>query len=70
MLKLSERILSLRKESGLKQETAAKLCDISMMSYRRYESGEREPTASVLWRMADVFEVSVDYLIGRTDDKA
>ena len=69
MLKLSERLYALRKSRALKQETAAKLCDISMMSYRRYETGEREPTASVLWRIADVFEVSVDYLIGRTDDK-
>ena len=51
MLKLSERLYTLRKSKDLKQETAAKLCDISMMSYRRYETGEREPTASVLWRM-------------------
>lgn len=68
MSNLPERLLTLRKARGLNQETAAKLCDISMMSYRRYETGEREPTASTLWRMADLFEVSVDYLIGRTDE--
>ena len=68
MSSLPERLLSLRKGKGLKQEAAAKLCDISMMSYRRYETGEREPTASTLWRMADLSGVSVDYLIGRTDE--
>ncbi len=46
----------------------AELCEIGLTTYRRYESGEREPTATVLWKMADVFEVSVDYLIGRSDE--
>lgn len=69
MLKLDERIRTLRKEKSLKQEEAAKLCDISLMSFCRYERGEREPSASVLWQMADLFGVSVDYLIGRTDER-
>lgn len=34
----------------------------------RYESGEREPSIADLIRLADYFNVSVDYLIGRTDD--
>lgn len=46
----------------------AELCEIGLTTYRRYESGEREPAATVLWKMADVFEVSVDYLIGRSDE--
>ena len=69
MLKLSERIHALRKEKKLTQDEAAKKCEISIMSYCRYERGEREPSASVLWRMADFFDVSVDYLIGRTDER-
>ena len=69
MLQLSERLKSLRKAKKLSQKTAAELCEIGYMTYRRYESGEREPTAAVLWKMADLFEVSVDYLIGRSDER-
>lgn len=69
MLKLNERIRALRKEKKITQEEAAKLCGISNMSYCRYERGEREPDATILWRMADLFGVSVDYLIGRTDER-
>ena len=57
----------LRKEKNLKQQEAAKLLELSITSYCRYERGEREPDAPVLWRMADLFEVSIDYLVGRTD---
>ncbi len=69
MTKLPERMLALRKSEGLKQEKAAELSGIAYMSYRRYETGEREPTASTLWKIADFYGVSVDYLIGRTDIK-
>jgi transcriptional regulator with XRE-family HTH domain len=41
---------------------------VSVRQLARYESGESEPTASVLTRMAEVFSVSTDYLLGRTDD--
>ena len=67
MLKLSERLHRLRKERKLTQEGTAKELEIALSSYRRYESGEREPTASVLVQMADFYSVSLDYLVGRTD---
>ena len=69
MSNLPERMLSLRKSRGLKQENAADLCGLSYMSYRRYETGEREPTASVLSRIADFYGVSIDYLVGRTEKR-
>ena len=69
MSSLSERMLALRKSKGLKQEKAAELCGISYMSYRRYETGEREPAVSSLWKIADFYGVSVDYLIGRSDTR-
>ncbi len=40
-----------------------------MKSYCRYESGEREPTVSVLVRIADFYNVTTDYLLGRSDEK-
>lgn len=66
-MKLSERLKSLRLKRNLKQEEVAKELKIAVRSYCRYEYGEREPNASVLWRMADFFGVSIDYLVGRTD---
>lgn len=69
MLKLSERLHSIRKERMLTQTDAAKAAGISMKSYCRYESGEREPTASVLVRIADFYNVTTDYLLGRSDEK-
>lgn len=69
MSNLPERMKALRKDKGLKQEEAAELSGISYMSYRRYETGVREPTVSALWKIADFYEVSVDYLIGRSDER-
>lgn len=66
-MKLSERMRALRKEQGLKQEDAARLLDISMSAYCRYEQGKREPAASTLAAIADFYRVSTDYLLGRTD---
>lgn len=59
----------LRKERNLRQEDAAVEFDIALMTYCRYEQGKREPTASVLTRMADYYDVSVDYLLGRSDNR-
>ena len=69
MANLQDRMRLLRKEKNLKQEDAASLLDISLSSYCRYEQGVREPNASLLWRIADFYGVSVDYLIGRTDER-
>lgn len=66
-MKLSERMKELRMEKHLRQEDAASGLEISMSAYCRYEYGQREPTASVLIRMADFYGVTIDYLVGRTD---
>lgn len=69
MLILSERILILRNETGLSQEELAKESGIAYRSYRRYETGEREPNCSTLVILADFFDVSTDYLLGRKDER-
>ena len=69
MIKLSEILYKLRKERKLTQEDIAKELQIGLRSYRRYESGEREPTASLLVQMADFYNVSLDYLVGRSDKR-
>ena len=69
MAKLCERVLALRKEKMLKQEEAADLLEVSLSSYCRYERGEREPDASTLCRFADFYGVTLDYLVGRSDER-
>lgn len=66
---LGERLKKLREENHIKQEDVAKGMEIPLRTYCRYEYGEREPVATVLWRMADFYHVTVDYLIGRSDQR-
>lgn len=68
-MKLSERLKDLRKEKKLRQEQVAVALDISMSAYCHYEQGKREPTVSVLERMADYYDVTTDYLLGRSDTR-
>lgn len=69
MLVLSERLYLLRKERKLTQGEAAKNLGISLNSYQRYETNEREPTAPVLVQMAQFYNVSLDYLVGLKDER-
>lgn len=69
MLIVAERLYILRKELNLTQEAAAKELGISLMSYRRYETNEREPTAPTLVKMARFYHVSLDYLVGLKDER-
>mgnify|MGYP002423955988 CR=1 FL=1 len=68
-MKLKERMKELRKERNLRQEDIATELDIGITTYCRYELGMREPNASLLCRMADYYDVSVDYLLGRSDER-
>ena len=67
MAALSERLIKLRNERNILQKDVAISIDIGLRSYQRYESGEREPTASVLIALADYYDVTLDYLVGRPD---
>lgn len=63
----SERLINLRDSRKLSQKEVAKEFGVVVRAYQRYEYGEREPQLSVLIRMADFYNVSLDYLAGRTD---
>ena len=56
-------------EQGLTQRDVAIYCDITEKTYQNYELMTREPKLDVLRRIADVYHVSLDYLVGRTDQK-
>ena len=66
---LSERLKQCRKEKGYTQRKTAILCHITDKAYQNYERKKREPQLKVLARLAEIFEVSTDYLLGITDKK-
>ena len=66
---LAERLKQCRKEKGFTQRDVAIYCDITEKTYQNYDLKTREPKLEVLLKIADVFHVSLDYLVGRTDKK-
>lgn len=64
---LSDRLRECRKDKGMTQMQVAVYCDITEKAYQNYELMTREPKLEILIRIADLFEVSLDYLVGRTD---
>lgn len=59
------RLRELREAKGLNMREAAKLLSMPYTTYVNYEKGTREPTSEILIHLADFFETSVDYLVGR-----
>ena len=66
---LAKRIKQCRQEKGLTQREVAIYCDITEKAYQNYELMLRQPKVEVLMKIADIFNVSIDYLVGRTDKK-
>lgn len=62
-MKLSEKIVQLRKSQGLSQEELAEKLDLSRQAVSRWESGTAQPDAGNLWQLSRLFEVSADYLL-------
>ena len=62
------RLKELRKKKGISQLKLATDLNTTQNTISRYETGEREPGIDELIKIADYFNVSVDYLIGRTEN--
>ncbi|MBQ1422089.1 MAG: helix-turn-helix transcriptional regulator [Firmicutes bacterium] len=62
---LADNIKKIRLARGLTQQEAAELLGISSSVYSRYETGNRVPPLDMFEKMADIFDVSCDYLLGR-----
>ena len=60
-----EILKQLRTQNGFTQKDVAKQLNVTTQCYQGYESGYRQPTPEMLCKLADIFEVSVDYLLGR-----
>lgn len=68
MCELSAQFKKVRLEKGLTQKQVAAALGITEQAYQRYEYGKTVPSALVLISLADYFDVSLDYLVGRSDD--
>lgn len=69
MLNFGDRLRSLRQSKDLSQSEFAKQIRISKSAVNMYERGEREPNFETLEKIADYFNVDLDYLLGKTDCK-
>ena len=67
MEKIGQRMKELREASHLSQAEIAKICDSSQASVAKAENGKIAPSLKLLLKMADYFDVSMDYLCCRTD---
>lgn len=63
------RIRDLREDADLTQSQVGKAINVPQRTYAYYESGQRMIPPQVLCALADFYQVSVDYLLGRTDKK-
>ncbi|MCR4442180.1 MAG: helix-turn-helix transcriptional regulator [Peptococcaceae bacterium] len=68
-MKLSEKLKELRTSKKLNQSDVADILKIDRSTYGKYETGDSSPDYEKLIKLADLFDCSVDYLLGRTDIK-
>ena len=64
------RLKELRKKKRISQQALATILDMNQNSVSRYETGEREADYKTLIAFGDFFNVSIDYLLERTDNPA
>lgn len=61
----NERLRETRKKCGFTQQNMADKLEISLNAYQKYEQAERSPSLECLVKIADIFNVSIDYLLCR-----
>lgn len=63
------RLRDLREDNDLTQTQLAKLLGMSQTGYSKYETGENDIPTQILIKLADLYDTSVDYILGRTNDR-
>lgn len=63
-----QRLFDCRKASGLSQTALGDIVGVSGAAITMMEKGRRLPSIEVLYALADYFAVSIDYLVGRSND--
>ena len=64
-----QRIRSLREDHDLTQKQVAQVLGMSQTGYSKYETGENDIPTTVLIKLADFYGTTIDYLLGRTDNR-
>ncbi|MCI6542812.1 MAG: helix-turn-helix domain-containing protein [Firmicutes bacterium] len=64
---LPQRLTNLRIASGLSKLQLANAISVSDTAIGKWENGLRQPSLACLWKLADFFDVTVDFLIGREE---
>lgn len=64
-----QRLRDLREDRDLNQTEVAKMLGMSQTGYSKYETGENDIPTAVLIKLADFYDTSIDYLLGRTNVK-
>lgn len=67
-MEISDRLKALRTSRKVTQQQAADAAGMRVQHYQRYEYGDRTPRIEQLIALADFYGVSLDYLVGRSDD--
>ncbi|MBQ8446869.1 MAG: helix-turn-helix transcriptional regulator [Clostridia bacterium] len=62
------RIRDLREDRDMNQTQIAKILNMSQTGYSKYETGENDIPTKILIQLADYYDTSIDYLLGRTDN--
>ena len=68
MSSFPERLKCLRTDKNVTQKQLAEIFNVTERGYQNYEIGKSTPNFHVLLALADYFNVSLDYLVGRSDD--
>lgn len=63
------RIRSLREDHDMNQTQVAKMLGMSQTGYSKYETGENDVPTGILIKLANFYDTSIDYLLGRTNEK-
>lgn len=64
-----KNLRAIREDNDLRQSDIAKMLNVSQNTYSQYETGVIALTAEVLIKLADYYDVSIDYLLDRTEEK-
>ena len=64
-----QRIRDLREDHDLTQKQIAQMLGMSQTGYSKYETGENDIPTQVLIKLADFYQTSIDYLLGRTNQQ-
>ncbi len=65
---INERLAELRQQKGVSRRELSFALGLEQSTYGKYELGQRQPSLEILQKLADYFDVSTDYILGKSED--